>query len=339
MKKAKIILLAILMIFVSFSISKVDAYCIGLDEEERLQRIDELYERRNVLCLDYEKNEREIEFIDREISLLGVKEYSLEEIGALLTESVSVTTTGRNSINVDVSDTETTKWTGTETVYSFNGTSYELLIVYGTNKKGINGKLYKTWTSVASKSNFVANAVKTIKLVITAASGSPTFPNALSVGMTFYDVFSQISELLNPTTTITNFSCTYVGTVNNSIKYVFVKNYGDPDGSPSYGQGQILCYYGNSIAYQSAELAGAMVAANGVDLIPNSEKTEYVSCTIRSGNYDNAKYVACARFVQAQSVPYSQVVTDYSVEYIKEYYINNTSKSISVPFDSPVITY
>ena len=340
MRKIKIIVLTFLTLLVSFSVSKEDAYGIGLDEDERLQRIDELYEQRNLLCLNYEDNKEEIKSIDDKIALLGVEEYSLEEIALLFNESSNATSSvGENSANVRVSDTDTTKWTGTETVYTFNGTSYELLIVYGTNKKGSSGKLYKTWTSVASKTNFVANAVKAIKLVVTAASGAPTFPTALSVGMTFYDVFSQFVDLLNPTTTIADFSCTYVGTVNNSVKYIFVKNYGDPDGSPSYGQGQILCYYGNSISYQSSELAGAMVASNGVDLVPNSEQIGNVSCTIRSGNYDNAKYVACARFVQAQSVPYSQVVTDYAVEYVKEYYINNTSKSITIPFDAPVISY
>lgn len=99
-----------------------------LASEKEQQKIDELYAKRLKLCVNYEKNRKEIASIDKKIKKLGAVELTSAEVETKMATNTKdgAVILKRTSIDVKVPRESYIKWTSTRRKMTYNGTLYEI---------------------------------------------------------------------------------------------------------------------------------------------------------------------------------------------------------------------
>ena len=206
-------------------------------DQERIERIDELYAIRAKLALDYTANQEMIEKIDTQLAHLGVEEITYQDL---------ITKFGRNiSPNVSVTSTSTTNWTSTRVLTSYYGKMYELQIITGTPKDPVNSSLVADY-SISLKETYggAAGAIAVLKVVASSISGHiPVLGDGLTANHTLYDVLTSYFDGISPTTVVSGSTASYGISMLAHERYVFVKEQGKSDST------QICAFIGNHVEW------------------------------------------------------------------------------------------
>lgn len=250
----------ICLMFVN-SISNVNA-AQNKEEDKQVNEpkftVEELYQFRNVLVMDYDFYEDEIAEIDRKLEKLGVEEISQSEVEAKLglIDEYAVQPC------YDVTSTSDIKWTSKREYYVYRGKSYELQVIRGV-PDGQVGRLCSSDAQpklAKADSGFKAAAKNVSKIIVNSVAGSlPQIGGMINTAQTFYDVFKGVISGLSPTTSLGPIECNYTSSMVANYLYVFVKYSGDIDAG-----NQILAYCGNWIDYSTTITIPSPIKVNGV---------------------------------------------------------------------------
>lgn len=263
-----------------------------IEEISNINVIDKLYEERNRLAVDFDKNAIKIREIDKELESLGVEEISYSNLMQKLSDNQLSTysNTGDVDINWNVSSTNTVKWTSTRQEVRYNSKEYELQIIRGV-PKGNNSELAGSDLSYStSDSGFKAGAKNVLQVVASEVLGSlPNVGGAISTAQTFYDAFKGAINGMKTTTTVGSVKCAYTTSLSVEEIYVFVKYKGATD----LGN-QLLCYVGNSMEYYTTVSVPNGVTVDGTYHAKVNNKN--YSGTIKAPYYSNYKSKASENF-------------------------------------------
>lgn len=316
MKKISIILVVL------FLLSSVTIVSAKHDSEsQRLSSINELYDERNMLCIEFEKNKEKIREIDLALENLGVETLDVSEVKSIFENAENVSS--QQIERVSTPSTPTSTWTSTRTTYTLNNTTYNLQIIRAVNNSGTSGQLYKSWATVQLTRSGSAQAgqVETLKIVIDTALQA-TIPSGLRAGYSFYTMFRDLCSAMTSSTTFSSYKASYTTTVNAQEVYVFVRYNNETDAN------QMLTYVGNSTAYVCTTTTPAAVAENGIDLIAGSKTQQG---TIASKYFSNFNSYACNTYNNYRQNGTAFVVNKYQVLTFKEYHINGGYNSYWIP--------
>lgn len=250
---------------------------IQKDGYEDVQNIDELYELRSLLSVDFDKNLEQIEEIDRQLEALGVEEITQEEVA----EKLGVAKDSSIKSRIAVSSSSTVKWTSVREQYVYQGKSYELQIIRGVPNESY-GESWRVDTQ-ARKTNagFVAASKNALKVITSKILGQlPKVGGAISTAKTFFDVFNGIISGLSTTSTIEGVDSVYMTSMKGEFLYVFVKYSGDVDAG-----NQILGYGGSTVQYETSININQPLKING-QWTPNISVAK-VTGTITSPYYSS----------------------------------------------------
>lgn len=225
---------------------------------ERKFTLEELYQLRNVLVMDFDFYEDEIAEIDRKLEKLGVTEISQSEVEAKLglIDEYAVQPC------YDVTSTSDIKWTSKREYYVYRGKSYELQVIRGVPKEGTGRLCSSDGQPKLAKADlgFKAAAKNVSKIIVNSVAGSlPQIGGMINTAQTFYDVFKGVISGLSPTTSLGPIECNYTSSMVANYLYVFVKYSGDIDEG-----NQILAYCGNWIDYSTTITIPSPIKVNGV---------------------------------------------------------------------------
>lgn len=223
-----------------------------IQDRERNDRIEELFEIRGKLELDYANNIDEINHIDLMLEQLGVEEVSSAEV---------MTKLGTYSPDYDVSSTEYVRWTSRRLVVTFNGQHYELQILEAIACHE-NSPLLDSLAMVSYEADGVEVGIQNAAKVVAAkawgmaldgfgdyliSTGNPY----LTLGVCLYDAISfskdvsdAFKEAMSTSTVLDKVEGTASVMMSTRMRYIFVKPYQTQD----YGN-QLLSYIGNAVTY------------------------------------------------------------------------------------------
>ena len=291
------------------------------NESIRLGRIDSLYNERNNLCIEFDKNVDRIKEIDRTLEELDVETLSFEEVKIIFENAENVG-------NVDgpkatVPSTSTSKWTSTRTTYTLNNKTYNLQIIRAVNNSGTSGQLYKSWatTQLTRTGSQQAGQVETLRVAIDATLQA-VIPTPLKTGYSFFTMFRDLCSSMTSSTTFSNYKASYTTTVNAQEVYVFVRYNNETDAN------QMLTYVGNSTAYVCTTTTPAAVAENGIDLIAGSKTQQG---TLASKYFSSFNNYSCTTYDNYRQNGTIFTVNKYQILTFKEYHINGGYNSYWIP--------
>lgn len=273
-----------------------------VEDEERNTKIDQLFQVRCGLELEYEKNEVLIDQIDKQLKSLGVEEITVDEVRSKMGQNVMPC--------VSVSSTSTTTWTSRRLVVAYANKQYELQIIEGVPTSQSSPLRKDDCEAPYKKSGFVAGAVNAMKVVGVSALGAvPDIGTTLSVGMTAYDAFKSYMSGITPNTVIENVQGVALVSFTSHMKYIYVK----PNGSTDLGN-QVLCYAGSMVDYVVTTTSVVDRLVNGVSTpIHNVEAMKQDSST--SKNYSNYTLPA-QNYYNYKTNGNSNFVYDYHITYV-----------------------
>ena len=283
-KKFLCTLITCVMFFntINYSYATEDVYS-GNQTNESALTINELYELRNSLTMNFDVFSEDIALIDKKLESLGVEEISQTEVemklGLINDSSVQPC--------YDVSSTSDIRWTSTREYYVYRGQSYELQVIRGvpiSNNSSLIGR-YKH--EVNKYSSFEANAKNAFKIIVNSIAGClPNIGGTIVTLQTFYAIFKDTYSSLTPTTLIDSFDSLYKSMVSANYVYVFVKYSGSADEG-----NQILAYCGNDLQYETTIILDAPILLENGSLGANNDTVE-LNGTITSPYYNGYRDVA-----------------------------------------------
>lgn len=280
------IILALVMLCTSIPSGVMATDAVGEDvvSPETYEQIEMLYALRSQMAVDYEKNESEIEKIDNELEALGVKTISEEALIKKLNANSPMPIW-------EIVPSDTVRWDEVRTNTVYNGTMLQLQIVRGVPISD-TGELVKSDLTAEKVAYFNFGQVFKKAFILSAKCAAgfiPGFGGALSVGFTFYDIFNEIIDGLETTTTIENVTLSYTANLVADEIYVFVKYQGAVD----LGN-QILSYIGNKIQVAVGVSIPKPIMVDGRLFADVSQSK--VNSEVTSESYEEHMSVACKNF-------------------------------------------
>lgn len=206
--------------------------------EADVQKIEQLYDLRGVLSIDYEKNQTKIEQIDNELYSLGVSPvdygYVLEKQEHCSSNKMAASTLPRAS----VPPYPGVGWDSYRFQTNVNGIVYELQVITGKPNSSDSDLLsYQLTYQNPTGHDYSALGNLLYTLTCAVASLNPitsTYATMLEIASAAYPYLTNVSN-----ETVHNVKCSAVTTLTAHIKYVFVKYESSPDSQ------QIWMYLGN----------------------------------------------------------------------------------------------
>ena len=177
-----------------------------------LAQIDELYNHRGLLAIDFEKNQEAIEEIDKRILELGAVEVTPEYVADKYANAVSL-----NNLENGVSPAEEIPvesnlvWTSTRTKITYRGTLYELQII-NASPSSMDGPLNGSVAAVQRTQEAAVEVAATEMLTIAAETVIglvPIFGTAYSVAVSLYDILHLVDSNLGEYEKVSNVNATY----------------------------------------------------------------------------------------------------------------------------------
>lgn len=219
--------------------------------------IDDLYEIRSELALDFDNNIDKINEIDKRLEELGVEELSVKEVY----EKVYETNVGMSRVALNTSTT--VKWTSTRQTTVFNGKTYEMQIIRGVPATASSELAYTFKVPACDATN--ATVLLNIS-DIGAYSGTATCDSTLK-NRKYSDIFGTATG----TKTVSG-----QATISSDYIYVFVKYSGDLDAG-----NQIKAYVG---------------CRAQIDTVFSSGTSKSVTGIMYSEGYNSYTSIACKNF-------------------------------------------
>lgn len=281
------------------------------------QTIDDLYDERRLLCLDFEQNRSAIAAIDAQLETLGVEELSAAEVAALRGESFGTMAT--------VPATGAVKWTSERVYTVYCGLRLQYQIIRGVPNAALS-PLEASGEKVIqfSGNSSAANLIVAKAAVIGLSGALPKYGILVSTTLTAFDVLHSVFSELQPETIITNLKSVYMYNLVSEEKYVYVKCDGDPDMN-----NQILCYKGNAISYEVLINIPQAVLVNG-SYGPNIA-SEALYGSAYADHYNNAHGYAVEMYFYGE---YLRQRTLYNNFLLTDYEITALTDQFTIPIPS-----
>lgn len=284
---------------------------------------DILYKERAKLCIDYDKNRKEIEEIDKRLETLGVEEIPEEEVVEILKEVENYSLEEIPALMIAVPRENGVKWTSSRRISIYNGKKYEIQELRAIPSSA-NSSLQTTTSTVTKSATGVTARRNLAKIFVTSVLGNiPGVGGELSTGITIYQALKGLYNDLKETETINNIKASYVHRLGVEYTLVFVKPYGMPDAG-----NQVLCYAGNNIQV-NANITLPTFSYDG-KTFSTGLKTQTYKGTVTSPNYDGNRWnTACANYVAYKNG--KQMEPHYNISTYQEVVVDGTKISIFVP--------
>lgn len=283
-------------------------FCVKESEKNNL--ITQLMLERSKLEVEYSKNRSKIAEIDSQLNSLGVTEVSTFEL--------------ENRMGIDVSPyyivnpTSTTRWTSRRVVTTYRGKQYELQIIEGVPTSADSPLRYDSSRVYYEARGVKAGIAKVLQVLSVSALGAiPEIGSELAAGVTVYDAIKGMVSNLTTSTLIDKITGTGVVSLTTHMKFVYVKEYGQPDTG-----NQVLCYQGNSVTYLLSTISVVDTFENGNLKTLHDVSVSRDSSTV-SERYNDYS-VPVENFYSYKYNGNSNFTYDYTVKSIKIKMLNRT---------------
>lgn len=206
---------------------------------------------------------------------LGVEEITYDEVlGKLGVDALP---------NIDFSSTDTTRWTSRRLVTTYYGQHYELQILEGVPIDIDSPLVRRDLVVEYNAPGGIAGAVEAIKVLGLSGAGSiPVIGPILSIGITFYDMYSAVKDNLATTTVIRDIEGTAKVYLTSHMRYILVKPYQTPDVG-----NQATCYIGSTVSYRVRTSTDFWYLNDSGELEIEAFDYESVEETASSSYYDD----------------------------------------------------
>ena len=270
-----------------------------------LNEMDELYEKRAQLVLNFEDNIDEIRMVDAQLQNLGVKTLSTAEATELIQQG--------GARGIDVQSTSYTTWTSLETVYPYMGRFFEIQVITGVPRTfqqngdtylDTRSSLYDSEMHVVSDVDIKPKYDKAFQIMVDGAvtqllssvtEGAPYVSEVLAIGKTFYEMYGAVMGSVASSSTLYDVECTYDISMNTTMKLIYIK----PKDSSLYNP---ILGYGGNMTYCSivTGLTTGLVVEHEDGLY--SEREYYTTYNkLQSPYYHNAYDKAAANWIQYEN--------------------------------------
>lgn len=301
-------------------------YTEKLISEKNQKEIDALYEKRQTLCSNFEKNKKQINSIDKEIIKLGARELTASDVMMKLQNSTTdgVIISDTPSINVNIPRESGVKWTSTRRQLTYSGTLFELqeLRAVPTSSRG------SLWGVASIKDTRKQNVSATnefIKSIVPTVMGM--IPNKIGMignGLSIYQACQTYNNNLSRNTKIEDIVANSTISVGSDYVLVYVKKVGYKDEGH-----QVLCYAGNnvSVAVTTVIPTLSFKARNNTYKVTN--KTRNDNQTISSPKINNRHNTACSNYMKYLNK--KSMNPHYNIEKFQIKLLGRNTKTIWVP--------
>lgn len=287
--------------------------------------IEELYQRRLELALDYDGNREEIDEIDETLEQYGVEEISEEELREkIINSDMNISKDGPMPAYVPTGSGVI--WTSRRYYVTYAGITYEAQEIIGQSSESENA-LQGLYNKTINKSgNYNAGTTMALKGVFTSIAGfvMDSVVEGVSLGISLFQLMVDEVSNISLSSNIKNYQSTYTINLVSNEKFVFIKRLGESDSS------QILCYVGNNVLSANGVTYIADIYTNGVITKPGL-KTKYYEGNVTSLNYNSSGLEAAQNYYKYDYYhtsfnEYSYLITRYTFSCLGE------SISCNVPY-------
>ena len=269
--------------------------------EEDLHKINNLFDERQTLSLNYNQNIKRINEIDLELHKLGVQTLSEQEVQAKFENAANVKDSKGITPYQDLPTGGTNvQWTSTRSIIVYNGKQYEVQEIRAVPTGA--GSLSELKAIVATGQNLKAGSAYMVQAIVqdAAAMVIAAIPGTAFIGqgITLYThLVNAYNTSIAHNTEFSNVEAVYAITLSTNEVCTFVKT----PGSVDVGN-QFLCYKGNRFDVYVQATTGEL-KADGQDniLIPTVKYTYGIS--EKSKYYDDKYNISCKYFVEHRDIP------------------------------------
>lgn len=321
--KCKIFVIVVMISILFSNVIFVKAASRDTNSKELLRKakIDSLYKKRNELCIDFNKNRKEIDMIDNDLKKLGVEKISYYEFKTIMGQS-------HDGLEVqpfiDVPSESGVSWTSTRYVYVHLGKQYEIQEIRAV-QGDYNGPLYRTDIVYKRNVSNVEKSANVAKIIATSTVGFlPKIGGVLGAGVTIGQAIADLFGM-EAAGIIKNVEVSCTVAITAEYVYDFVKPYGVPDAGR-----QVLGYVGNGCDLYTAVNISHCVF-NGKKFKPLITAKTYEGST-KSAFYESGRWeVACENYRK-----YKENGMDFDAHAYEMYYcdlqaLDGSAISIKIP--------
>lgn len=329
-KKGIVLLVAIVTLInysnVSFAAKTTRGHIGEIISNEKQRKIDELYEERLNLCMNYDKNQKAIDKLDKSIEKLGAVEVTLKEVEEKMkmVSEEGMVIDKQNAINVKVPRESYVKWTSTRRIVTYNGTQYEiqeLRAVPTSSRSSLYGSATVKKTvrqNVKAKKEFLKSTIPTIMGM------APNVVGTIGNGLSIYQACRAYDENLSNNVTIEEIEANSTITVGTDYIFDYVKKVGYKDEGH-----QVLCYAGNNVSVAVSTVIPTLEFKVGNNEYTVSHKVRNDNLSISSPKISNRYNTACSNYIKY--LKGKNMNSHYNIQKFKVRLLAKTKKTVWVP--------
>jgi hypothetical protein len=295
--------------------------------EEEQKKIDALYAQRLKLCVNYEKNKKEIEKLDKKIERLGAVEISskdVEEKMKITVDKEGTVFSEQSSINVKVPKESYVKWTSTKRIVTYNGVQYEIQELRAVPISS-RGSLYGSATVKETKRQNIKATTEFIKSIVPTVMGMmPKGVGALGNGISIYQACKSYNKNLSSSVTVENIEANSTITVGTDYVFDYVKKAGYKDEGH-----QVLCYAGNNVNTEITTVIPTLEFEKKKNEYKVKQITRHDTQTLSSPKINNRYNTACSNYVKYSKG--KNMNSHYNIQKFQIRLLSKTKKTVWVP--------
>lgn len=215
-----------------------------ITEQSDLEEIEQLFKKRAMLVLDYTKNKKDINQIDKKLQKLGVEFLSGKDVQKKFKQQAPNGVTSQAILP----KTKGIQWTSIREITVYRGNEYELQLIRGVPHGNDSPLIQFDHKESKYSKGFKAGCKNVLTIGVKEIAGKvPKIGGSVSKAITFYDLCKGLKDgVTKTTTTIKGVDCTYDTVIGAEYLYIFIKNKGAKD----LGN-QIVGYAGNYATFET----------------------------------------------------------------------------------------
>ncbi len=266
----------------------------ALDDYSRVEKIENLYQKRNELAIDFDKNKTHIDSIDKQLKALGVETISETEAQKIRDnsiksdDSIPSSKSNKNEYSLRAAvppSTHDVKWTSYRYNYSYRGTILEFQVVKASTNAEF-GRL-RQYSDSTTQATSLAKTIRDITLF-----GLGFLPNGAGIIFGIAGNVISLADTINDISSTTKVAAGTRFTYSTLWSVEYMEVYAKYLGTPDVGH-QILVYRGNQANFSTK----ITFPKPTKDYKTTSLITKEYNGTYGSSNYKNHGSISGANYV------------------------------------------